>query len=621
MQKPIPFDEVRLSDTDGFWAPRLRTNREVTLREQWKQLEETGRIDNLLRAGGKLEGTFEGYRFNDSDVYKWIEAASYSLAHHPDPEIERQLDLAFDAIECAQEPSGYINSHYTLLRPDDKWKDLAMGHEMYCAGHLIEAAVAHHKVTGSSRLLDIARRFADHIDSVFGPGKQTGYCGHEEIELALVKLYLATGEDRYFRLASFFIDTRGMRPSPFDLEFHAGTPRGNIVDGKHLFYDGEEYDGAYAQDHLPVREQSEVVGHAVRAMYLYCAMADIALETRNAELIAALDRLWSNLTTRKMYVTGGIGPSGRNEGFTGDYDLPNETAYAETCASVGLVMWAHRMMLLHDDARYADVMERALYNGVLAGVSLDGKRFFYENPLASDGIHHRQGWFSCACCPPNLARLFASLGGYALTRDGDELTVNLFIPLEWNGIKIETGVPWDGKVAITVGETDIRRLRIRVPDWALDAGITINDAIIGGRQRPDYFRLDRDLRAGERVEINFDPAPRYLRAHPAVTADVGRAALQYGPLIYCLEGMDYSAPLTAFEISLPQTPVAKFRPDLLGGVMTLTTDASTYNLDQWERELYAANRPQTSQTQITFLPYFAWGNREASAMQVWTPSI
>ncbi|MBI4552101.1 MAG: glycoside hydrolase family 127 protein, partial [Candidatus Latescibacteria bacterium] len=415
--QPLPLRDVTIDDE--FWTPRITVNREQTLDYQLAQCEETGRIRNFLKAAGTMDGEFEGIFFNDSDVYKWVEAASYSLTTHPDPALDRKLDDVIAAIAAAQQEGGYLNTYFILKEPDKKWTNLGVMHELYCAGHLFQAAVAHYQGTGKRSLLDVACRLADHIDRVFGPGKRNGMPGHEEIELALVDLYRVTGETRYLNLAQFFIDQRGRRPSVFDLEIADPNTGGNVDINRALYLVNGQYDGRYSQDDQPVREQDKVAGHAVRAMYLYCGMADIVGETGEPALRDALERLWANLTLTRMYVTGGIGPSSHNEGFTEDYHLPNTTAYAETCAAVGSILWNHRMLMLNGDVRFADVMEQALYNGFLSGLALDGKHYFYQNPLRSNGDRMRQGWFGCACCPPNIARLLASLGTYIYSQSND----------------------------------------------------------------------------------------------------------------------------------------------------------------------------------------------------------
>lgn len=413
---PIPFINVSIEDI--FWEPRQRANREHTIPIEYQQCRDTGRID-AFRLSWKPGMKPVPHIFWDSDIAKWIEAASYSLANHPDPQLDALLDEVISLITFAQQPDGYLNTHFTVVEPEKRWTNLRDQHELYCAGHMIEAGVAHYQGTGKHTLLDVVCRYADHIASIFGtqPGQKRGYPGHEEIELALVKLYHVTGEKRYLDLSQYFIDERGKQPYYYDLE---AVARGDDPKA----YWAKTY--AYMQAHIPVRRQNEVVGHAVRAMYLYSAMADLANETGDNSLLEACRTLWQDVCLRKMYITGGIGPSRLNEGFTNPYDLPNETAYAETCAAVGLVFWNQRMLQFDCDSRYADIMERALYNGVISGVSLSGELFFYENPLASLGNYHREPWFDCACCPPNIARRLASLGHYIYSQKDDEAVAPLY---------------------------------------------------------------------------------------------------------------------------------------------------------------------------------------------------
>ncbi|HEV2662828.1 MAG TPA: beta-L-arabinofuranosidase domain-containing protein, partial [Ktedonobacteraceae bacterium] len=414
---PVSWKNVTIDDQ--FWSPHLRVNREQSLPHIYQFCAETGRID-ALRLNWKPGVEPVPHIFWDSDVAKWLEAASYSLATHPDPALEARVDELVGLLVAAQQPDGYLNSYFTAVEPEKRWTNLRDWHELYCAGHLIEAAVAHFQATGKRVLLDALCRYADYIASVFGPeeGKKRGYPGHEEIELALVKLYRVTGEERYLRLSEYFINERGRQPHYYDAE---ARQRGE--DPAAYYHKTYEYN----QSHLPIREQSQVVGHAVRAMYFYSAVVDIAGELHDQSLFDADQRLWQQLCSKRMYITGGLGPSAHNEGFTTDYDLPNENAYAETCAAIAFVFWNHRLLQLDCNARYADMLERALYNGVLSGVSLDGRKFFYVNPLASSGGHHRQEWYSVSCCPPNVARLFASLGQYIYAANANELAVHLYI--------------------------------------------------------------------------------------------------------------------------------------------------------------------------------------------------
>jgi len=597
----VPFTEVSI--TDAFWAPRLKTTREKTLPANFKWCEDTGRISNFAKAGGTMPGEFEGIYFNDSDVYKVIEGAAYLLHLQPDPELDEYLDGVIAKIASAQEDNGYLNTYYILKEPDKKWTDLRVRHELYCAGHLFEAAVAHYRATGKRSLLDVACGLADLIDSIFGPGKRQGVAGHEEIELGLVKLYQVTDEARYLRLAEYFVNARGN------------------AEGRELY-------GDYCQDHIPIREQSEIVGHAVRAMYLYSGVADVARLTGDQELVEMMERIWRDVTLRKMYVTGGIGPSAHNEGFTVAYDLPNDSAYAETCAAIGMALWNHRLNLMHADGRYADVLERALYNGLLSGIGLDGEHFFYVNPLASRGSHHRQEWYGCACCPTNLVRFLPSLGGYLYAHAGDRVYVNLYVagrgkvPIPGGTVELiqETTYPWDGRVKITVqpGAVSAFALYLRIPGWCEQHRVEVNGTATELPVEKGYVCIRRTWNAGDTVVLKLEMPVRRVYAHPKVEADVGRVALQRGPLVYCLEGVDNDGRVRNLVLP-PDTVVrAEHRPDLLGGVTVLTGAALARQPESWRDALYQES-PRPEEAAFVAVPYYAWDNRAPGPMVVWLP--
>ncbi len=618
---PVPFTDVTLEGE--FWGPRLAATRTGTLSQNLEQCEKTGRIDNLRQAAAG-SGEFKGYFFNDSDVFKAIEGACYQLAlardgqPNADPkfhaELDKQLDDLIAIIAKAQRPDGYIDSYYQLKEGMDKrWTDEANKHETYCMGHLIEAGVAHYQATGKRTLLDVAIRAADHIASVFGPGKRAEAPGHEEIELALVKLWRVTGEQKYFDLAYFFIDCRG-------------TPRPTAASPTPILY------GEYCQDQMPVRLQSEAVGHAVRAMYLYSAVTDIATVRGDASYLGALDRVWDDLTLKKMYVTGGIGPSAHNEGFTLPYDLPNDSAYAETCASIGLALWANRMALLHRDAKYFDIFERVLYNGILSGVSLDGRKFFYDNPLASRGKHHRQDWFGCACCPPNVLRFLSSLGGCAYATDGDTVYVNLYaqgtakVKLASGDVTItqETKYPWDGRVRFQFKFSKPNQpftIMLRKPEWSSMDTVHYRTVSVGQNDLPrgsTYIKAERVLE-WESFEVNLGIETALVHANPNVKQDLGRAAIQRGPLIYCLEQADNKDGVRDLALKPGAEFTPEWRPDLLGGVNVLKGTALRADSKAWNPDaLYAAaSAPQS--VEITAIPYYAWDNRSPGEMVVWIP--
>ena len=616
---PLDLTDVKIDD--AFWGPRLETNRRVTIPHIYRMCRETGRIDALKLQWKPGQGN-PPHIFWDSDVAKWVEAASYAVGTRSDPQIRKMLDEVVGLFAAAQQPDGYLNSHFAVTEQDKRWTNLRDRHELYCAGHLIEAAVAHHAATGDRTLLDVVCRYADYIDSVFGPGKRTGYPGHEEIELALVKLYRATGEERYLELCRYFIDERGKQPHFFDQEAKArGEDPARFRHGRY----------EYNQSHLPVREQTEALGHAVRAMYLYSGMADLAAEIGDAELLDACRRLWDSTTLRKMYITGGIGSRGQGESLGADYELPNEVAYAETCAAIGLVFFAQRMIQIEPDGRYADVMERALYNGTLSGVSLEGTRFFYVNPLESAGRHHRQEFFSCSCCPPNIARLLASLGAYAYSAGDDALYVHLYIggegKAELDGQSVSltqrTRYPWDGDVEITVGldEPSAFALMLRIPGWCSRHKLKINGKTASARISKGYAAINREWADGDRVELALDMPIERVSAHPLVLDNAGRVALQRGPVVYCLEQCDHSVDVRSILLSDTAKLTTRFDRELLGGVMVIEGSGLAPALTGWQTQSYrSTNATRTKRVAIKAIPYCVWDNRDPGPMTVWIPS-
>ncbi|MBI1773930.1 MAG: glycoside hydrolase family 127 protein [Proteobacteria bacterium] len=626
----VPFTAVELAD--NLWAPRQRAVRERTVPFLYGQCEKIGMIEALavteppgpLAYPFKNNGTTTTVMYWDSDIAKWIEAASYTLATHPDPKLDALLDDVIGRIAKAQQEDGYFNSYFLRREPAKRWSNLRDWHELYCAGHMIEAAVAHAQATGKDNLLSVARRNADHIDRTFGRGanQKRGYCGHEEIELALVKLYRHTGERRYLDLASYFIDERGRQPHYFDLE--ARIRGQDPADYWHKTYE-------YNQSHGPVRQQDRVVGHAVRAMYLYSAMADLAGELGDESLLHACERLWADLTGKRLYVTGGLGPSAGNEGFTTDYDLPNETAYAETCAAVGLVFWSHRMLQIAGDGRYADAMEMALYNGAVSGISLDGERFFYDNPLASRGNHHRWTWHRCPCCPANIARLIASLGSYVYSAGPNEIAVHLYVQgqarIELDGTKVRiaqtTNYPWDGAVDIRV-EPDAPKdfsLRLRIPGWCRRSSLAINGKTVdlSGIIAHGYACIERSWQAGDEVSLRLHMPIERVHAHPDVRADQGRVALKRGPIVYCLEAVDNAAPLQRIVLPRAAGLEAQYDAHLLGGVATLSGQALVVRPS--DGALYCSDPYGRASTTIKAIPYHLWDHRQPGEMLVWIPEL
>jgi uncharacterized protein len=633
----LSFRKVELGS--GFWAQRQALVSEAVIPYQWKALndeipgaEPSHAIENLRIAAGLSSGEFHGFQFQDSDVAKWIEAASFSLVARPDPALERLVEGAIDLIGQAQEPDGYIQSYYRVAAPGKRWSDLEWGHELYCGGHLIEAAVAHHLATGSRKFLDIMLRYVDCVDSAFGPGegKRRGYDGHPEIELALFKLYRITRDERHLRLAEYFVDERGRSPSYFDEE---RKRLGAGARDRHLELD-------YFQAQAPLREQHTAEGHAVRAMYLYSAAADYCREKDDARLLGALKELWDSVVERRMYVTGGIGSQAYAERFSIDYDLPPDRAYAETCASIGLVLWAWRMLLVDPDSRYADVLERALYNGVLSGMSADGTRFFYVNPLEARpalsrfrrDLEHvktrRVEWFGCACCPPNIARLIASIGGYVYSSDSSSIWVHTYmagqaiLPAAAGELRVSqaTEYPWEGRVLLTIESgADHRALRLRIPEWSASSfSASVNgEALAAPRVERGYLVLERDWKAGDRVELELDMRPRFVYAAPELAEAAGRVAVQRGPLVLCAEGADNGSGLSRYLVDAGERPTAR-RVAVPGLGESLRVELSARRaVSDGGKELYRSEAPRYEDCRLVLLPYFQWANRGEGEMSVW----
>ncbi len=600
-----------------------------------------------------LEERFYGFLFQDTDFTKWVEAVAYSLTQHPDDALEKLADDAIDVVCAAQLDNGYLDTFYIINDQSKIFSNLRDNHELYCFGHLTEGAVAYYEATGKDKLLKTACRYADYIDSRFGleEGKCKGYPGHEIAEMALVRLYHATGEERYLNLSRFFIDERGKQPYYFDSEVdHKFTPKLGEAPLRHFYH----------QSHLPVRKQEEAVGHAVRAVYLYSGMADIARLTGDDSLLAACDTLWDNIANKKMYITGGIGSTNHGEAFTYAYDLPNDMAYAETCASIGLVFFARRMLQIKPEARYANVMERALFNGVLSGMALDGKSFFYVNPLEvlpeacrrDERKFHvksiRQKWFGCACCPPNIARLVSSIASYACTENNDTLFVHLYMGCELKkkvgekevSVQITSGFPYEGKVILTVNcdtPTEMT-LALRLPDWAKECVVngvsTTNEALCGGEASPvleaikktagiscakvsdGYLYLSGTWSGSSEIKLDFPMAVRIMAANPSVREDTGKVAVTCGPMVYCLEEADNGTDLHLLRLDC-KNPDFKVNPGAILGAPSIT--ANGYKGKNTAGEgLYHVYQPEKpTECQLTFLPYYMWNNRGEGEMTVW----
>ncbi len=640
---PVELKAVTLKE--GFFKEYTKLVQEVVIPYQWEALndripdaEKSHAINNFRIAAGEAEGEFGGLVFQDSDLAKWLEAVGYSLASKPDSQLEAWADEVIELIEKAQQKDGYLNTFFTLKRPGERWTNLLECHELYCAGHMMEAAVAYYEATGKRKLLDVMCRFADHIDSVFGTeeGKLRGYDGHEEVELALVKLYKATGNEKYLNLSKYFIDERGQEPSFFieEWEKRGRVPFWNA-------YEDRKPELSYNQAHIPVREQTEAVGHAVRAVYLYAGMADIAALTKDEELKQSCRRLWENIVTRQMYITGGIGSTHSGEAFTFNYDLPNDTVYQETCASIGLFFFAHRMLLMEKDSSFADVMEKALYNSIISGMGFDGKSFFYVNPLEvwpeasakNPERRHvmpvRQKWYGCACCPPNLARLIVSLKQYIYTYNEEALYTHLYIPSKTTVLAGEdeitleqsTEYPWNGDIRIATEFKKARNytLAFRIPGWCRKVKITVNgenyplEANVSG----GYVSVTRRWKAQEEVRISFDMPVELIQSHPEVRANAGKVALQRGPLVYCLEEADNGENLSALSIDTESEFVINKEPELMKEALSVTGKGVRILDDQWENILYQPYRKQEEEVEIKAIPYFLWGNRKSGEMLVW----
>lgn len=617
--EPVSFADVTI--TDSFWKPRMDQVATTTLQACIYQTEvKTPRIQNFEIVAGTRKGKFQGIFYDDSDVYKALEAIAYAIKNKSNPDLEKKADEWIDKIAAAQQPDGYINTYYTLQFPEKRWTDMSM-HEDYNGGHLIEAAVAYYNATGKRKLLDVAIRFADHFDSQFGPGKKDWVTGHQELELALVKLYKTTKNDKYLKLASWLLDERGHK----------------LAKG----YTWTEWrDTAYAQDVVPVKQQTEITGHAVRAMYMYTGAADVAAQTGDAGYMNAMKTVWDDVVHRNMYITGGIGSSGNNEGFSNDYDLPNEQAYCETCASVGMVFWNQRMNLLTGESKYFDVLERSLYNGALDGLSLSGDRFFYGNPLASNGRHYRREWFGTACCPANIARLVASLGDYIYNKSADAIWVNLFVgshttvPMGKTNVAIEqqSNYPWDGEVIVNINPEKKSKfsLHVRIPGWASGEAVPGDlyhfvkvpsakfSLAVNGKSEPfemknGYAVVTREWKMGDVVRVSLPMEVQEVAAMDKVSADHDRVALQRGPLVYCVEGADNNG--QAWNILLPENTAFKteFKKDILNGVVTIKAEVPAIEVGANGQSVTTAKKT------ITAIPYYSWCNRGSNPMQVWLP--
>lgn len=620
LQKLYPVNFSQVTITDQFWKGRLETVASHTIDACVLYTEnKTGRIRNFEKAAAG-SGKHEGIYYDDSDVYKAIEAIAYSLKNRPNKILEKNTDAWIDKIASAQLPDGYLNTYYTLTDLSRRWTDMEK-HEDYCAGHLIEAAIAYYNTTGKDKLLNVAIRFADHIDSMFRKSNRHWVSGHQEIELALMKLYHHTQQKKYLELAQWFLEQRGY-----------GYGKGVIWD--------QWKDPAYCQDQVPVKQQTEITGHAVRAMYLYTGAADVAAVTNDDGYVKAMHTIWEDVVYRNMYITGGIGAQGSNEGFGKDYDLPNTTAYCETCASVGMVFWNQRMHMLTGNSKFIDVLERSLYNAALDGLSLSGDRFFYGNPLASQGNHQRSEWFGTACCPSNIARLVASLGNYIYSYDNNAVWVNLFIgsdikiPLqkEAMSLSMQTNYPWQGKTLISINEAPKKAmlLKLRIPGWLKEPApgglyryktgssntimILINGKPATYQEENGYAIINKTWKKGDVLQIEIPMEVQMIISRPELKQNEDRIALQYGPMVYCVEGHDNDA--KAFNFIMPDQPAfeVNYDTDLLDGVNTILFDAMVAEAAPGGKTITMVSKP------IKAIPYFSWNNRGPAEMQVWLPT-
>ena len=629
-----------ISINDYFWNKYTKLVTKEIIPYQWKALNDeiadadsSHCISNFEIAAGRKKGTYHGAVFQDTDVAKWLEAVAYSLSYQPDPVLEKTADEVIDLIGSAQQPDGYLDTFFTIEEPEHKFTNLREGHELYTAGHMMEAAVAYYKTTGKDTFLNIMKKNADLICEVFHTDRYIhAVPGHEEIEIGLMKLYEVTGMEKYKQMAKDFVDRRGCEPNYLITEHEH-------EDWIDIFKDVNPFDPDYSQCREPVRMQKKATGHAVRAVYLYCAMADLAYACRDEGLMKACETLYENMVSRQMYLTGGIGSSGAYERFTTDYDLPNDSGYAESCASIGLALFCRRMAQITGDAKYIETMECALMNTVLAGIAMDGKSFFYVNVLDvwpdrcmdRTSMAHvkpvRQKWFGCACCPPNIARTLASLGEYICFTHQNELWINLYasssMETSWNGtpvhVKMESRMPFAGEVKLSVSARDTTEgaIMLRIPEYVEAAEITLNGKAIPVKTELGYVKIPLSGIENE-ITIHFAIPAHFVYANPNVRADVGKAAIVKGPLVYCLEETDNGSNLAELYLDTEQPLVETVDEELLKG--TVVIKAKGYRLCNpgWdESRLYGSKRPEKKETVMKFVPYCYWGNRQTGEMKVW----
>lgn len=606
---PLPSSATRI--TDGFWAARQQLNRTVSLPHARQMLEKAGNYHDLKLAAHQTTGEYRGPVFIDSDLYKWVEALAFEIAREDTPSLRTLLGEITTLIAAAQDSDGYLNSYYQVLKPREaRFSNLADDHELYCAGHLFQAAVAASPCLGDDRLLAVARRFADHIDDVFGPGRREGYCGHPEIELALVDLFRATGEPRYLVLAQLMIDRRGRNT-----------------------YGRQWMPSHYWQDHKPLRDAPEVVGHAVRQLYLLCGAADLYLETGEPALLTALERLWRDLVDHKLYPTGACGVAYNSESFGDAYELPNRRAYGETCATIATIMLAWRMLLITGRREFSDTIERCLFNGFASAYGSDGKSYFYVNPMSCDQQHRRVEWFGCACCPPNVMRTLASLQQYFATTSADTLRIEQYAPASITAplligavtLHVATSYPWEGKLALTIVDSPGPwTLSLRVPGWCEKYSLKLNGKPVPARAaRSGYLILKRAWRPGDTLQLDLAMPPRLIRAHPRIESAAGCAAIQRGPILYAFEQCDHPRNLDIRTVALdPRKPLkVRFNPNLLGGASVIEAAGLAPAPQDWSSHLYrpTSHLKRPRRVKLRAIPYCLWSNRAPGPMRTWLP--